>query len=52
MIADRFGWEAALQFAALLAMFSAFLWLFIDAANKITPTSEQRIQVAPLAAVR
>lgn len=52
IIADRFGWEAALQFAALLAVFSAFLWLFIDASNKITPIGEQQVQVVPLAAVR
>jgi ACS family glucarate transporter-like MFS transporter len=52
IIANRFGWEAALQFAALLAVFSAFLWLFIDAANKITPTGEQQIQVPSLASAR
>lgn len=50
IIADRFSWEAALQFAALLAVFSAFLWLFIDAANKIVPIEEQRLKAEPLPA--
>jgi ACS family glucarate transporter-like MFS transporter len=52
MIADRFGWEAALQFAALLAVFSAFLWLFIDAAKKIVPQAENQITTEQLAAAR
>ncbi len=52
IIAERFGWEAALQFAALLALFSAFLWLFIDAANKIVPSREQLPQAEPIAVVR
>ena len=52
MIANRFGWEAALQFAALLAVFSAFLWLFIDAAKKIVPQAEKPITTEQLAAAR
>jgi MFS transporter, ACS family, glucarate transporter len=52
IIANRFGWEAALQFAALLAVFSAFLWLFIDAANKIVPLEEQRLKAEPLPVAR
>ena len=52
MIANRFGWEAALQFAALLAVFSAFLWLFIDAAKKIVPQAENPITTEQLAAAR
>ena len=52
MIANRFGWEAALQFAALLAVFSAFLWLFIDAAKKIVPQAENQITTEQLAAAR
>lgn len=52
MIADRFGWEAALQFAALLALFSAFLWLFIDAAKKIEATKKRSIEREPLVAIR
>ena len=43
IIADRFGWEAALQFAGLLALFSAFVWLFIDAAKKIIAESEPQV---------
>jgi MFS family permease len=41
IIADRFGWEAALQFAGLLALLSAFGWLFIDAAKKIVAQEEK-----------
>jgi ACS family glucarate transporter-like MFS transporter len=52
MIANRFGWEAALQFAALLAVFSAFLWLFIDAAKKIVPQAEYPTTTEQLAAAR
>ena len=51
IIADRFGWEAALQFAGLLALLSAFVWLFIDAARKITaeagkPAAKEQLAVA------
>jgi ACS family glucarate transporter-like MFS transporter len=42
MIGDRFGWEAALQFAGVLALFSACVWLFIDAAKKIIPPEEKQ----------
>ncbi len=52
IIADRFGWEAALQFAALLAVFSAFLWLFIDAAKKIVPIGEQQLKTELLSMAR
>ncbi len=52
IIADRYGWEAALQLAALLAVFSAFLWLFIDAAKKIEVTKEKGIEREPLVVMR
>jgi ACS family glucarate transporter-like MFS transporter len=52
IIADRFGWEAALQFAGFLALFSAFVWLFIDAAKKIEAVREKRVEPAPVAAIR
>ena len=52
MIADRFGWEAALQFAALLALFSSFVWLFIDAAKEIVPQVEKQVVTEQLAAAQ
>ncbi|MGE0682169.1 MAG: MFS transporter [Candidatus Binatia bacterium] len=52
ILADRFGWEAALQLAGLLSVFSAFLWLFIDAAKKIEPVQEKRVDSVPVALTR
>lgn len=52
MIADRFGWEAALQFAGFLALFSSFVWLFIDAAKKIIPQTEKQVVTEELATAR
>jgi ACS family glucarate transporter-like MFS transporter len=52
MIADRFGWEAALQFAGVLALFSSFVWLFIDAAKKIVPQGETPAVTERLATAR
>ena len=52
MIADRFGWEAALHVAGFLAVFSALVWLFIDAGNRIVTTSDETIQEKQLAAAR
>jgi MFS family permease len=52
LIADRFGWEAALQFAGFLALFSAFVWLFIDAAKKITGERENPVVGEQLAVGR
>lgn len=52
LIADRFGWEAALQFAGVLALFSAVVWLFIDAGKKITAEGESSPTGEPLAAMR
>jgi cyanate permease len=49
IIADRFGWEAALQLAGALAVFSAFLWLFIDAAKRILPAREPSVTGKQLA---
>ena len=52
MLADRFGWEVALQFAGVLALFSSFVWLFIDAAKEIEAIKEKGIEEEPLAAIR
>jgi ACS family glucarate transporter-like MFS transporter len=52
LIADRFGWEAALQFAGFLALFAAFVWLFIDAGKKITAEGERNTTGEQLAAVQ
>ena len=52
MIADRFGWEAALQFAGFLALFSSLVWLFIDAARKIVVSGEKPISAEQLVSVR
>jgi ACS family glucarate transporter-like MFS transporter len=52
IIADRFGWEAALQFAGFLALFSAFVWLFVDAAKKIVAGAEPQVAAEHAAAVR
>jgi len=52
MIADRFGWEAALQVAGLLAVVSACVWLFIDAQKRIVTAGEERVGEGRLAVVR
>jgi len=52
IIADRFGWEAALQFAGVLALCSAFVWLFVDVAKKIGVEGERQRNAEPLAVVR
>jgi ACS family glucarate transporter-like MFS transporter len=52
IVAERFGWEAALQVAGALAVFSAFLWWFVDAAKKITTESEPRIDERRAAAAQ
>lgn len=52
IIADRFGWEAALQFAGFLALFSAAVWLLIDAGKKIIPNAKQQVSAGQVAATR
>lgn len=52
MIADRLGWEVALNVAGLLAVFSALVWFFIDAQNGIVTVSEERGGEGRLAVVR
>ncbi len=52
IIADRFGWEAALQFAGVLALGAAFVWLFVDVAKKIVVAGERQRNAEPLAVVR
>jgi dipeptide/tripeptide permease len=52
IIAERLGWEAALQFAGFLALLSAFVWLFVDAAKKIVASSGPQVAVEHAAAVR
>jgi len=52
IIADRFGWEAALQFAGFLALFSACVWFFVDAAKKIGVPREKGIEPTPVAVTR
>lgn len=48
IIAERFGWEAALHVAGVLAVISAFVWFFIDAQKRIVagalePVGEERL---------
>jgi len=52
MIAERFGWEAALHVAGFLAVVSACVWLFIDAHKRIVTTGAEKIGERRLAAVR
>jgi ACS family glucarate transporter-like MFS transporter len=52
MIADRFGWEAALHVAGLFSVMSAFVWLFIDARKRIVTASEATVREGQFAAVR
>jgi ACS family glucarate transporter-like MFS transporter len=52
IIAVRFGWEAALHVAGLLAVVSAIVWLFIDAQKLIVTESEKTVSTEPLVAVR
>jgi cyanate permease len=52
IIAERFGWEAALHVAGFLAVVSACVWLFIDAHNGIVTTSAEKRGERRLAAVR
>jgi len=52
MIAARFGWEAALHVAGMLAVASAIVWLFIDAQRKIVPADEEMVREGQFAAVR
>jgi cyanate permease len=52
MIAERFGWEAALHVAGLFAVVSACVWLFIDAQHRIVTAGTEQIGERQLATVR
>jgi ACS family glucarate transporter-like MFS transporter len=52
IIADRFGWEAALQFAGFLALLSAVVWLVIDAGKKLIPQVQSRVATEQVAVSR
>lgn len=52
MIAERFGWEAALHVAGLLAVVSAVVWLFIDAQNRIVTVGDESVGERQLATAR
>lgn len=52
IIAERFGWEAALHVAGVLAVVSAAVWLLIDAQKRIVTMSDEPVTRESLAAVR
>jgi len=52
MIAERFGWEAALHVAGFFAVVAACVWLFIDAQHRIGTTGTEQIEERQLAAAR
>ncbi len=52
IIADRFGWDTALQFAGVLALGSAFVWFFIDVSKKISVRDEKLNDAEPLVVAR
>jgi len=52
MIAERFGWEAALHVAGFFAVVAACVWLFIDAQHRIGTTGTEQIGERQLAAAR
>ncbi len=52
VIADRFGWEAALYVAGLLALVSAFVWMLIDAQKRIVAFGAEPERVEQLVIAR